>query len=91
VNRQAHDTAPAIAEMLLRRVLARSGSERVRMAARMFVTAKTLAASRVRAQGVSDAVESTLAVLAQLHGTDLTPAQYAAIRARFDARRPGAR
>ena len=83
----AFDTAPDIAGRLRRRLMARSGSDRVVMATRMFQTARTLAESRVRDGGVTDEIDARLAVLAQLYGDDLTPAQYAAVRARFHARR----
>lgn len=81
------DTSPDIAERIRQRLLARSGSDRVSMAARMFQTAKTLVVSRVRASGVTDETDARLAVLAQLYGDDLTPAQFDAVRARLDARR----
>jgi len=80
------DTSPEVAEALRRRVLARSGSDRVRMAARMFHTAKVLGASRVLASGVVDDVAARLALLVHLYGADLTPSQYAALRVRFEAR-----
>ena len=81
------DTSPDIAERIRRRLLARSGSDRVSMAARMFQTAKTLVVSRVRASGVTDETDARLAVLAHLYGDDLTPEQFDAVRARLDARR----
>ncbi len=81
------DTSPDIAERLRLRLMARSGSHRAQMAARMFTTARALAAARVRDSGVTDELDARLAVLAQLYGDDLTPAQYSAVRARFDARR----
>lgn len=81
------DTTPDIAERLRQRLLARPGRERVEMATRMFHTAKALAASRVRASGITDETDARMAVLAQLYGDDLTPAQYAAMRTRLDARR----
>lgn len=81
------DTSPEIASRLRLRLMARSGSDRAVMAARMFPTARALAAARVRDSGVTDEVDARLAVLAQLYGDDLTPGQYAAVRARFDARR----
>lgn len=81
------DTTPDIAERLRHRLLARPGRERVEMATRMFQTAKALVASRVRASGITAEPDARLAVLAQLYGDDLTPAQYAAVRARLDAHR----
>lgn len=81
------DTSRDITERIRQRLLARSGSDRVSMATRMFQTAKALVVSRVRASGVTDETDARLAVLAQLYGDDLTPAQFDAVRARFDARR----
>ena len=81
------DTSPDIAERIRQRLLARSGSDRVSMATRLFQTAKTLVASRVRASGVTDETDARLAVLAQLYGDDLTSAQFDAVRARLGARR----
>lgn len=79
------DTSAAVADLLRRRLLARSGGDRVTMAAKMFATAKALATSRALDRGVSGEVDTRLAVLAQLYGEDLSPGQYAAIRARFSA------
>jgi hypothetical protein len=79
------DTAPAVARELRRRLLARSGSERTVMAARMFHTAKALAESRARAAGLVDAVEIRMAVLRHLYGDELSPATYSAVRARLAA------
>ncbi|MDA1183255.1 MAG: hypothetical protein O2930_01255 [Acidobacteria bacterium] len=81
------DTAPDIAERIRQRLLARPGCDRVAMATRMFQTAKTLVWSRVRASGITDETDARLAVLAQLYGDDLTPAQYDALRSRLDVRR----
>lgn len=81
------DTSPDIAERIRSRLLARSGSDRVSMAARLFQTAKALVVSRVRASGITDETDVRLAVLRQLYGDDLTPAQFDAVRARLDARR----
>ena len=81
------DTSPDIAERIRHRLLARSGSDRVLMAARMFQTAKALVVSRVRAGGITDETDVQLAVLMQFYGNDLTPAQFDAVRARLDARR----
>ena len=83
----AFDTTPDVAERIRQRLMARTGSDRVRMATRMFQTAMTLVASRVRASGITDETDARLAVLAQLYGDDLTPSQYHAVRARLDARR----
>ena len=82
---EALDTAPAVAGELRRRLLARSGSERTVMAARMFHTAKALAESRARAAGLIDAVEIRMAVLRHLYGDELSPATYCAVRARLAA------
>ena len=82
---EALDTAPAVARELRRRLLARSGSERAVMAARMFHTAKALAESRARAAGLVDAVEIRMAVLRHLYGDELSPATYSAVRARLAA------
>ena len=78
-------TTPAVARELRRRLLARSGSERTVMAARMFHTAKALAESRARAEGLVDAVEIRMAVLRHLYGDELSPATYCAVRARLAA------
>ena len=86
MTKAALDTTPDIAERIRQRLLAMPGSDRVRMATRMFQTAKALVASRVHASGVTDETDARLAVLAQLYGDDLTPVQYDAVRARFDAR-----
>ena len=80
------DTALDIAERVRQRLMARSGSDRVAMATRMFHTAKVLARSRIIGSGVTDEINVQLAVLAQLYGDELTPAQYAAVRARLQAR-----
>jgi len=82
---EALDTTPAVASELRRRLLARSGSERTVMAARMFHTAKALAESRARADGLVDAVEIRMAVLRHLYGDELSPATYCAVRARLAA------
>ncbi len=79
------DTTPEMAAELRRRLLARSGSERTVMAARMFHTAKTLAESRARADGLVDAVEIRMAVLRHLYGDELSAETYRAVRARLDA------
>jgi hypothetical protein len=82
---EALDTTPAMANELRRRLLARSGSERTVMAARMFHTAKALAVSRARAAGLVDAVDIRMTVLRQLYGDELSPATYHAVRARLAA------
>jgi len=79
------DTTPEMVAELRRRLLARSGSERAVMAARMFHTAKALAESRARAAGLVDAIEIRMAVLRHLYGDELSPATYCAVRARLDA------
>jgi hypothetical protein len=81
----ACDTTPAVASELRRRLLARSGSERTVMAARMFHTAKALAESRARTAGLVDAVEIRMAVLRHLYGDELPPTTYHAVRARLAA------
>ena len=81
------DTTPEVAGELRRRLLARSGSERAVMAARMFHTVKSLAESRARADGIVDAVDIQMAVLRQLYGDELPPETYAAVRARLDQTR----
>jgi hypothetical protein len=82
---EALDTTPEVARELRRRLLARSGSERTVMAARMFHTAKALAESRARAAGLVDAVEIRMAVLRQLYGDELPRTTYHAVRGRLAA------
>ncbi|MBP7778265.1 MAG: hypothetical protein KA371_14160 [Acidobacteria bacterium] len=83
----ALDTTPEVAAELRRRLLARSGSERAVMAARMFHTVKALAESRARAAGVVDGVEVRLAVLRHLYGDELSAETYEGVRARLQAQR----
>ena len=87
MSETALDTSPAMARELRRRLLARPGSERVVMAARMFHTIKALAESRALAAGLVDAVEIRMAVLRHLYGDELSPDTYAGVRARLEASR----
>lgn len=87
MSNPALDTAPEVARELRRRLLARSGSERAVMAARMFHTAKALAESHARATRIIDAVEIRMAVLRHLYGDELSAETYEGVRARLRAHR----